>query len=57
MSSWKYFHKQADPGESLEIYADIESKVAKNKRLLGYLIIFLPIYLMGVINIFPLTYS
>ena len=36
MSGWQYFRKEAMPGESPEIYTDVESKVAKYKRLIGY---------------------
>jgi len=37
MSGWQYFCKQVEPGESPEIYTDVESKVAKYKRLIAYL--------------------
>ncbi len=37
MSGWHYFRKQANAGESPEIYTDIESKAAKYKRLVAYL--------------------
>ena len=37
MSGWHYFRKEAKEGESLEIYTDVESKVAKYKRVLTVL--------------------
>jgi len=37
MSAWQYFRKEADNGEITEIFTDIESKVAKYKRILTYL--------------------
>jgi hypothetical protein len=36
MSGWQYFRKEAMPGESPEIHTDVESKVAKYKRLMAY---------------------
>jgi membrane protein YdbS with pleckstrin-like domain len=40
MSSWHYFRKEAREGESPEIFTDVESKVAKYKRVLTYLAFF-----------------
>ena len=37
MSGWHYFRKEAKKGEALEIYTDVESKVAKYKRVLTVL--------------------
>ena len=36
MSGWHYFRKQAEAGDSPEIYTDVESKVTKYKRLIAY---------------------
>ena len=35
--AWEYFRKEANNGEVPEIYTDVESKVAKYKRILTYL--------------------
>jgi hypothetical protein len=43
MSAWEYFRKEARPGEAPEIFTDPESKIAKYRRVLSYLVIFLPI--------------
>jgi hypothetical protein len=52
MSAWQYFRKEAGPGETPEIFTDVESKVAKYKRLLGYLFIFIvPIWTIFIINL------
>jgi hypothetical protein len=37
MSSWQYFQKEARPGEVNEIFTDVESKIAKYKRVLVFL--------------------
>jgi hypothetical protein len=50
MSGWQYFRKRVETGEPPQIFTDVESKLAKYKRLLGYLIIFLPIYMVVFIN-------
>jgi len=51
MAAWQYFRKEAAPGENPEIYTDIESKVAKYKRLLGYLLILLaPLWVILIIQ-------
>jgi hypothetical protein len=52
MSGWQYFRKQVEARESPEIYTDVESKITKYKRLLGYLLIFLPIYTVVFVNAF-----
>jgi hypothetical protein len=43
MSAWEYFRKEAKPGEQPEIFTDPESKIQKYQRILGLLVIFLPI--------------
>jgi len=44
MGGWQYFRKESKADETPEIFTDNESKIAKYKRLLGYALIFLPIY-------------
>lgn len=50
MMGWQYWRKEVKPGETAEIFTDVESKVRKYQRLLGFLaIIALPIF-MGMLN-------
>ena len=51
MLGWQYFRKPVQAGEAPEIYTDPESKIQKYKRLLGYLIIFLPIFIVSITRI------
>jgi len=44
MNGWQYFRKQKSDSTANEIYSDPESKAQKYKRLLLFLVIFLPIY-------------
>ena len=46
MSPWHYFRKEAKEGEALEIYTNVESKVAKYKRVLTYLAFFTVIWIV-----------
>ena len=46
MGGWQYFRTLAKEGESPEIYTDPDSKIQKYRRLLSYLIIFLPIWIV-----------
>lgn len=58
MASWQYFRTEAKPGETPEIFTDVESKVAKYKRLLGYLFIFLvSIWTVFIIHLSDNPYS
>ncbi|HNT75424.1 MAG TPA: DUF2812 domain-containing protein [Anaerolineae bacterium] len=41
---WQYFRILAQEGESPEIYTDPDSKVQKYRRLLAFLIVFLPVW-------------
>ena len=50
-NGWQYFRKEARPGETLDIYTDIDSKVEKYKRLIGFLGAFLPLLIVNVVNI------
>ena len=49
--SWQYFRKTAVEGETLEIFTDNESKQKKYGRILGFLIIFFPIYSVMLNNL------
>jgi len=37
MSAWQYFGKEVKPGETTEIFTDVESKITKYRRVLTYL--------------------
>jgi hypothetical protein len=51
MSSWYYFRKECRGGEKPEFFSDKDSKVQKYRRLLVFLVIFLPIMLNGMLNL------
>lgn len=52
MVSWQYFRKEAREGETPEIFTDVESKVAKYKRLLGYLfVILVPLWTVFIVQL------
>jgi len=44
MGGWQYFRRSVEPGETAEIFSDLDSKIKKYQRLLTYLVIFLPIW-------------
>lgn len=46
MMGWQYFRKPASADGPNEIYTDAESKVERYRRVLAYLVIFLPIYVV-----------
>ncbi len=50
MSGWQYFRKEVKDGEVPEIFTDNESKILKYQRLLGYLVIFMPIWIVILVN-------
>ncbi len=52
MSSWYYFRKECRSGERPEFFSDKDSKVQKYRRLLVFLVIFLPIMFNGTRIIF-----
>ena len=52
VSGWHYFRKEVQPGETLEIFTDNESKIEKYKRLLAFLVVLLPVYILTVKNVF-----
>jgi hypothetical protein len=41
LSNWQYWRKQVAEGEVAEIYTDVDSKLRKYRRLLGFLTFFL----------------
>ncbi|UCF59906.1 MAG: DUF2812 domain-containing protein [Anaerolineaceae bacterium] len=43
---WQYFRKPAEAEGMNEIYTDPESKIQRHQRLLGYLMLFLPIMIV-----------
>ncbi|MFC2029667.1 DUF2812 domain-containing protein [Chloroflexota bacterium] len=49
MLSWQYFRKQASAGGSNEIYTDAESKVERYRRVLAYLLILQPVYVIWLV--------
>ncbi|MFC2072194.1 DUF2812 domain-containing protein [Chloroflexota bacterium] len=52
MSSWpQYFRKEAREGETPEIFTDIESKVAKYKRVMAFLAFYVLILIVFLNNI------
>ncbi len=44
--SWQYFRKPAGDGNNPEIFTNVESKIKKYQRVLLFIIIFNPIYLL-----------
>ena len=59
MSGWgHYFRKEAREGETLEIFTDVESKIAKYKRVLTYLSSLTVIFIVFLNNVwFDYPYS
>jgi len=51
MNGWQYFRKEAGEGEVPEIFSDNESKAKKYERIMLFLIIFLPIFIIFPKNI------
>jgi len=51
MGGWQYWRKEVKAGAAPEIFTDVESKIQKYQRLLGFLaIVFVPVAL-GVFNV------
>jgi hypothetical protein len=46
MSGWQYWRKEILDGKEPEIFTDNASKIQKYQRLMGYLVIFFPIYIV-----------
>lgn len=51
MGGWQYFRKENTDGDTLEIFTDNESKAKKYSRVLIYLTIFLPIFIIFMTNL------
>ena len=49
MSGWQYFRKPAAARQSDEIYTDPKSKAQKYRRLIGFLVIFSPVWVVAVL--------
>ena len=56
-SGWQYFCKPFSPGEPEEIFTDTASKVDKYQRQIAGMIIFIPIYMILMMNIDFSPYS
>jgi hypothetical protein len=50
MGGWQYWRKEATYGKVPEIFTDNASKIQKYQRLIGWLIIFFPIYIVLYID-------
>jgi hypothetical protein len=50
MGGWQYWRKEYVDGKAPEIFTDNASKVQKYQRLLGFIAIFFPIFMVNVIN-------
>ncbi len=50
MSGWFYWRKLAKPGEESEIFSDVESKIAKYRHLMGYILIVMVIVIVALGN-------
>jgi len=48
---WQYFCKTATEDETLEIFTDNDSKIKKYSRVMAFLVIFSPIYLIMLTNL------
>lgn len=51
VSNWHFFRTQGGHGASPEIFSDAESRAAKYRRLLGVLVVFLPLLVIGLENL------
>jgi hypothetical protein len=50
-ASWQYFRKTGVDGDMLEIFTDNESKIRKYSRVMLFLVVFFPIYLIMLNNL------
>ena len=57
MNSWQYFRKEAVNGLAPEIFTDYDSKVYKYRRIIGILVIFVPIILISFINLSDMNHA
>jgi len=51
LAGWQYFRKPVRHGEEDEIFTDTKSKVEKYGRLMGGMGIFIPIYMLLLLNL------
>ena len=56
-NGWQYFRKAVAPGEEAEIYSDVESKIAKYRRLMIFLAPFVPLLIFSMINLATIRWS
>jgi len=58
MPAWQYFGKEAKPAGTPEIFTDVESKIARYKRVLTYLgfFYFLMIVTFGITILTDIPY-
>jgi hypothetical protein len=50
LGGWQYWRKEVLDGKIPEIFTDNASKIQKYQRLLGFLVIFFPIYIIFLLN-------
>jgi hypothetical protein len=50
LGGWQYWRKAMQEGVTPEIFTDADSKIQKYRRLLGFLIILMPIYVISLLN-------
>jgi hypothetical protein len=50
MGGWQYWRKAIQEEVTPEIFTDADSKTQKYRRLLGFLIILMPIYIISLLN-------
>jgi hypothetical protein len=50
LGGWQYWRKEILDGKEPEIFTDNASKIQKYQRLVGYLVIFFPIYIVLLTN-------
>ncbi|MBN1935548.1 MAG: DUF2812 domain-containing protein [Anaerolineae bacterium] len=60
MSGWQYFRLPEDADETAELYTDVESKIARHKRIIGTLLATSPAFLvvfMSQMDRYPLWFA
>ena len=50
LGGWQYWRKEIQDGKEPEIFTDNASKIQKYQRLIGYMVIFFPIYIVLLTN-------
>jgi len=51
LNGWQYFRQAVRNGQTPEIFSDPDSKARKYRRVIGFMLIFLPILMFNVINL------